>query len=126
LIYAFAKAMDPDSVVREGEYATVQKYSQTWGEQFKMNINRASLGQEFISDEAKKSMVDTIRSKYEASKWQYEIERKNKVKRINDYSWKDIGDQVIPSNVSINTAQPWFNETGTDKNDDQALFDKFF
>ena len=32
LIYAFAKAMDPDSVVREGEYATVQKYAQSWAE----------------------------------------------------------------------------------------------
>ena len=32
--------MDPDSVVREGEYATVQKYSQTWGQKFGMDVNR--------------------------------------------------------------------------------------
>jgi hypothetical protein len=32
LIYAFAKAMDPNSVVREGEYATVQKYAQSWAQ----------------------------------------------------------------------------------------------
>ena len=30
LLYSFAKVMDPGSVVREGEYATVQKYSQSW------------------------------------------------------------------------------------------------
>lgn len=30
LIYSLAKTLDPGSVVREGEYATVQKYAQSW------------------------------------------------------------------------------------------------
>lgn len=101
LIYAFAKAMDPDSVVREWEYATVQKYSQTRWDKLWMNINRALNWQEFISDEAKKDMVDTIRSKYEASKWQYETERKTYIQRINDYAGNDIWDKVIPSNANV-------------------------
>ena len=29
MVYAFAKIMDPESVVREGEYETVKKYSQS-------------------------------------------------------------------------------------------------
>ena len=60
LIYAFAKAMDPDSVVREWEYATVQKYAQTWWDKLWMNINRILNWEEFISPEAKKNMVNTI------------------------------------------------------------------
>lgn len=99
LIYAFAKAMDPDSVVREGEYSTVQKYSQTWGDQFGMNINRILNGQEFISDTAKKNMVNTIKSKYNASKDAYENLRKTKIKMINDIAGKDIWDKAIPSDV---------------------------
>lgn len=99
LIYAFAKAMDPDSVVREGEYATVQKYSQTWGDQLGMNINRILNGQEFISGKAKENMVNTIKSKYEASKSSYESLRNNKIKQINDIAQKDVGSKVIPSDV---------------------------
>ena len=93
--------MDPDSVVREWEYATVQKYSQTRWDKLWMNINRALNWQEFISDEAKKDMVETIRSKYEASKWQYETERKTYIQRINDYAGNDIWDKVIPSNANV-------------------------
>lgn len=102
LIYAFAKAMDPDSVVREGEYSTVQKYSQTRWDQFNMNINRAMNGQEFISQAAKKNMLETIKSKYSASAAQYELERANIVKRVNDYAGRDIWSRVVPSNNIIN------------------------
>lgn len=99
LIYAFAKAMDPDSVVREGEYATVQKYSQTWWDQLGMNINRILNGQEFISNTAKKNMVSTIGSKYSASKDAYNNIRKTKIQMINDIAGKDIGEKAIPSDV---------------------------
>ena len=40
LIYAFAKAMDPTSSVREGEYATVQKYAQSFANQLGFDVNR--------------------------------------------------------------------------------------
>ena len=101
LIYAFAKAMDPDSVVREGEYSTVQKYSQTWWDKLGMDINRVLNGQEFISEKAKNNIVSTIKSKYDATKSQYEQERKTYINRINDYAWNDIWGKVIPSNAII-------------------------
>lgn len=99
LIYAFAKAMDPDSVVREWEYTTVQKYSQTWWDQLWMNINRILNWQEFISDKAKNNMVNTIKSKYEASKDSYNSLRGTKIKMINDIAWKDIWEKALPSDV---------------------------
>ena len=104
LIYAFAKAMDPDSVVREGEYATVQKYSQTWGQKFGMDVNRILNWQEFISEEAKKNIVNTIKSKYWASKDSYESLRNTKIKMINDIAGKDIWEKAIPSDVMELTA----------------------
>lgn len=99
LIYAFAKAMDPDSVVREWEYATVQKYSQVWWDKLGMNINRILNGQEFISKSAKDNIVNTIKSKYDASKDSYESLRNTKIKMINDIAWKDIWDKALPSDV---------------------------
>lgn len=99
LIYAFAKAMDPDSVVREGEYATVQKYAQVWGDKLGMNINRIMNGEEFISEDAKANIVATIKTKYDSVKSSYENLRKNKIKIINDMAWKDIGEEVLPSLV---------------------------
>lgn len=99
LIYSFAKAMDPDSVVREWEYATVQKYAQTWGEKLWMDINRVLNWQEFIWPEAKNNIVQSIKSKYEASKSSYENLRKNKITMVNDIAWKDIWNKAIPTDV---------------------------
>lgn len=99
LIYAFAKAMDPDSVVREWEYATVQKYSQVWWDKFGMNINRILNGQEFISKSAKENIVNTIKSKYDASKDSYDSLRNTKIKMINDIAGKEIWDKALPSDV---------------------------
>jgi hypothetical protein len=111
LIYAFAKAMDPDSVVREWEYATVQKYSQTWNDKFWMNINRIMTWQEFISEEAKKNIVATIKSKYEWTKQNYLQTRDTYISNINDLTWKDIWGKVIPSNITWDKA----TKTYTDK-----------
>ncbi len=113
LIYAFAKAMDPDSVVREGEYATVQKYSQTWKEKFSMDVNRAMNGQEFISEDAKKNIVNAIKSKYGASKGEYESLRNTKIKKINDISGRNIGEIAIPSDVREISSQPQNKNTTT-------------
>ena len=66
-----------------------------------MDINRILNWQEFISPEAKDNIVKTIKSKYDASKWQYDTERKVYIQRINDYAGDDIWDKVIPSNANV-------------------------
>lgn len=71
LVYAFAKAMDPDSVVREGEYATVQKYAQSWLNQFGFQANRILNGETFLSPQAVKDMKNTIDSKYNSTQGVY-------------------------------------------------------
>lgn len=72
LIYAFAKAMDPNSVVREGEYATVQKYAQSWAQSFGFNAQRIFSNSPFLSAQAIANMKATINSKYAAAKTNYD------------------------------------------------------
>jgi hypothetical protein len=85
LVYAFAKAMDPDSSVREGEYATIQKYGDAWATQMGYNLDRAlSLKPTaFLSPEAIKNLKDAINTKYQANKGQYENLAKEFARRID-------------------------------------------
>jgi hypothetical protein len=83
LIYAFAKAMDPDSVVREGEYATVQNYAQTWAQSFGFRAERIFSNVAFLTPEARANMKATIRSRYTAAKGQYENVRRSYADQIN-------------------------------------------
>lgn len=71
LIYALAKALDPGSVVREGEYATAQKYSQSWINAYGKGVTQALAGTGFLSEQARKNIKDTIEAKYKASLQSY-------------------------------------------------------
>lgn len=82
MIYAFAKAMDPESVVREGEYATVQKYSQSWLERFGFNARRIIDNSEFLTPEAIQMMQKTIKDRLAPSYRQYQVVRNSAVQRM--------------------------------------------
>lgn len=83
LIYAFAKAMDPDSVVREGEYATVQKYAQSWAERFGFDVRRVFSNTAFLTPQARANMKTTIQQKFAAGKTQYDNLRRSYAEQIN-------------------------------------------
>ena len=72
LLYAFAKAMDPGSVVREGEYATVQKYAQSWADNFGFKADRIFSNSPFLTDDARRQMKDTIGKKVTSAKQSYD------------------------------------------------------
>lgn len=82
LIYAFAKAMDPNSVVREGEYSTVQKYAQSWVTAYGKSINQAINGTGFLSEDARKNIKKTIEQKYQTSLTNYQNVYSEYQKRI--------------------------------------------
>ena len=85
MIYAFAKAMDPESVVREGEYATVQKYSQSWADRFGFDIRRLYSNSKFLTPEAIQNMKATIeaRAKPEYQLYQHTLaDFRNDVERV--------------------------------------------
>jgi hypothetical protein len=83
LIYAFAKVMDPESVVREGEYATVQKYAQSWADTFGFDVTRVFSNSPFLTAQARKQLKDTITSRFTAAKGQYENLRRSYATQIN-------------------------------------------
>lgn len=72
LVYALAKALDPGSVVREGEYATVQKYAQSLAQSYGKSITQAISGSGFLSADARNNIISTIKSRYDTSKQNYD------------------------------------------------------
>ncbi len=91
LIYAFAKAMDPESVVREGEYATVQKYAQSWAQNFGFDAARIFSNTPFLTAQARQNMKNTIAQKFKATQGQYDNLRTSYIQKINAASGKDNG-----------------------------------
>jgi hypothetical protein len=95
LIYAFAKAMDPDSVVREGEYATVQKYAQSWAESFGFNAQRMFKNTTFLTPAARANMKATIQSKFGAGRAQYDNLRRSYTEKINKITGDTDGESYL-------------------------------
>jgi len=83
LISTFARVLDPNSVVREWEYNTVQEYAQTKLQALYNNVKRWTDADWFLTDEAKKAMKWTIDSKLKAYQWQYNRLYDDYVNQIN-------------------------------------------
>jgi hypothetical protein len=62
-IYAFAKVMDPNSVVRESEYKTVQEYSQALLRAAGINVARVFTATGALSPDARSAMSNTLGTK---------------------------------------------------------------
>ncbi len=115
LIYALAKALDPSSAVREGEYATAQKYAQSLTQSYGKSVTQALNGTGFLSTDARKNIKATIESRYTASKKNYENVYNQYQKRIvdaqngqgnslTDYSQafgSDLSSQLNPGEILV-------------------------
>lgn len=95
LIYSLAKALDPGSVVREGEYATAQKYAQSWVAAYGKGIEQALLGTGFLSEGARTNIKKTIEQKFEASKKSYQNLYGQYEKGINSLTGRDDGQRFL-------------------------------
>jgi hypothetical protein len=95
LIYAFAKVMDPNSVVRESEYDTVQKYSQSAIQRGWADAKRMAQNVAFLTPEARKQMVETIKQKYTTSEQNYKNVRDEYARRINKVGGIEDGADYI-------------------------------
>ena len=96
LIYAFAKVMDPESVVREGEYATVQRYAQSWAQQLGFDARRIFDNSPFLSEEARANIKNTIRSRFASRKSMYDTVRSETIRKINRITGNEDGaDELI-------------------------------
>lgn len=95
LIYSLAKALDPGSVVREGEYATAQKYAQSWIKSYGKGIEQAVAGTGFLSEEARKNIKQVIETKYKSSKVSYDNLYNQYSKQINNLTGRDDGTKFL-------------------------------
>jgi len=95
LVYAFAKAMDPGSVVREGEYATVQKYAQSLADKYKFDVARVLSGSTIMTEEARKGLKATIENRFKSQEETYNSTRKQYADQINGITGKDNGDAYL-------------------------------
>lgn len=95
IVYNFAKALDPDSVVREGEYATIKKYSQGLASKYKGEINQAVNGTGFLSPAAIQAIQAATQNRVSSYTPQYQNVRAQTAARINSIAGAPVADQVL-------------------------------
>jgi hypothetical protein len=111
--------MDPESVVREGEYETVKKYSQSLLSKWKWEINNAATGDWFLSQWAKDAMLKTIESwKLKALENEYTNFKNERARQINQITgknnWSDFlvsYESTSPSQSNTAPSSPVYNAT---------------
>ena len=103
LIYALAKALDPGSVVREGEYATAQKYSQSWIQSYGKGVTQALAGTGFLSETARKNIKSAIETKFNASKKSYDQVVSTYTNGINALTGRSDGNQFLTDYITPQT-----------------------
>lgn len=115
LIYSLAKALDPGSVVREGEYATAQKYAQSWVNAYGKGVTQAIAGTGFLSQSARQNIKQVIQSKYESSKRSYDQINNTYAQGISTLTGRGDGEQFLRDYVtptSFDSAPPAFIPEG--------------
>lgn len=118
-IYAFAKIMDPNSVVREGEYNTIQKYAQTWADNFGFSAKRIFSNTNFLTSDAKQKMLNALSPKVQSittlynnvySEYQRQIQDAygGQPRSITDYS-KPFSGSTTSNKISLDSPE-WLND----------------
>lgn len=95
IVYAFAKSLDPESVVREGEYATIKKYAQSAINKYSKEITNALNGTGFLSKEAIENIKTTMQNNYKSRKPAYDNLYRQKSKVINNIAGSDVADLFL-------------------------------
>lgn len=116
LIYALAKTLDPGSVVREGEYATAQKYAQSWVNAFGKSVTQALNGTGFLSESARQNIKKTIETKYSSSKASYDNTYNQTIENINSLTGRTDGARFIKDyavGVKVDSAEKVKNFANT-------------
>jgi len=120
LIYALAKALDPNSVVREGEYATAQKYAQSWVKAYGKTVTQALQGKGFLSEEARRNIKTTIGSRFQASKQNYDNVYNEYGRRINNITGSADGLDYLTNYGGAYSAQTTSTDTSSIISDIQS------
>lgn len=84
LLYAFAKAMNPAGILREGMISTIQEYAQSWATAFGFKVERIFSNEKFLSQSAVANMIATIKSRYDITEKNYKNIENEYNRRISD------------------------------------------
>lgn len=95
IIYAFAKSLDPESVVREGEYATIKRYAQSLIDRYGKEVTNAIAGTGFLSQKAIDDIKSTMNNNYNSRKPQYDNLVKDTKRIINNIAGKDVAGEIM-------------------------------
>ena len=107
IISDYAKALDPDSVVREWEYATVAKYSSSFWEKTLSEINQFLSGNGTLSDAAAQKVIDAIKSRGKNYVEQEKNVRNQYIEKINRATgYKDGDTQLVYPDYSTQSTNP--------------------
>jgi len=106
IVYAFAKALDPDSAVREGEYSTIKKYAQGAFSRYGKEISNAINGTGFLSEGAIKNIQSTMNNTYTSRKPLYDTKVNETARIINSIAGSDVASELMTDySAGINTGQ---------------------
>ncbi len=94
-VYAFAKVMDPNSVVREGEYDTVQKYAQAVLQAYGLKGKRIFENSGFLTQEARNFLLTTLNNRLKSSEKAFDNIYSEYGRRINKITGQTDGTDYI-------------------------------
>ncbi len=94
-IYTFAKTMDPNSAVREGEYKTVQEYAQAYLPTLGIKTQRLVDNRGFLTQEARNLMQTSLEKKFKPVKSAYDQIHDSYASRINKISGGEDGNDYL-------------------------------
>lgn len=94
-VYAFAKVMDPNSAVREGEYKTVQDYAQAVLQSAGLKAKRVFTNSGFLTDEARNFIDSTLQSRLATQQKTYKNIYDEYGRRINKITGSNDGTDYI-------------------------------
>ena len=94
-VYAFARVMDPTSVVREGEYKTIQDYSQALLQKYGLQAKRVFTNTGFLTNEARGFLLNTLENRFKASETGYKNLFNETSRRVNLIGNTDKGTQLL-------------------------------
>jgi hypothetical protein len=95
IVYAFAKALDPDSAVKEGEYETIRKYAQSTLDKYRKEVTNAIAGTGFLSKNAIENIKTTMNNNFNSRKPLFDNSLKETKRIINNIAGTDIADSIM-------------------------------
>ncbi len=102
VLYAFAKIMDPDSAVREGEYDTIQKYAQSWSQAFGLKANRILNNEQFLTNEAISNLTSVIEAKYNSINKSFQNTQSEYNRKIEEAKLGSLGGSIVDYSKPFN------------------------